>query len=358
MLKTPVAALLVLLFCGRSVAAEEVLGFTLNEPIEASLLGASRDGAPPRLSLHTSNLLPESAARTQQWTASQHWWYTQPLAIPARLADRDRTLQLAIDAERRPFWLLLAIAAPDCRADRDWLQQALTARYEPAISAASDALVDSERPLLFQSEDGRVLISARCEQSALTLEYLMPAGFNRAYERNDRLPASDSPANEYPQVLADTSKALLRGNRDSLESWLGLSLSEDGVSGQAPGPEQTFNLADTAFRHLAQHPLLAGASHTLETDALGGVVRMTTVLPDADRALHGRWSSLLRTRFGQPAKNLEKHQIYRIGHQRLILRQEPNALRISYQHLDRKKKERDRLAAEKAARYRESIKGL
>ncbi|MFK7912590.1 MAG: hypothetical protein AB8B93_01640 [Pseudomonadales bacterium] len=343
--------------------ASEVLGFPLDEPLALAATGASRDGAPALLKLQHSALLPSSAAATQQWEANAHWWYAEPLALPERLSARPKTLQLALNDQRQLFWLLLEVAATDCAADREWLQKALSARYQiAALSDPTATAAELTTPLLYRSEDGTLLVTASCAKDQLHLEYLLPERYQRAYTSQasaaDPKVTSAVTSSVQAQVLADQSAALLRGTREALDSWLGIALLQDAAIDQPPGPAQAFDPQDTAFAYLAENPLLTGASHTLETDIKGGITRTTTVLPDANFVQQKRWQTALRTRFGKPAKDTAKHQVFRFGDQRLVLRSERGTLRIAYQNLTRRKAERDRLAAQRAERYRESIKGL
>ena len=353
-----------LLLASISGATTEIFGFPLETPIDEAMRGASRDGAPSKLQLQHSTLLPASAAATQQWLAESLWWYASPRSIPARFGSRTQTLQIAIDQQGQLFWLLLTVASRDCNADQRWLEKALSARYQ--VAELPDPITDtvnSQAPI-YHSEGNTVLVTATCTTPELVLEYLLPERYQNAYEqRTSTVTAANARSGSATkdlraQALADQSLPLLEGTRDILYRWLGVALGEDGVTNQAPGSAQSFDPSQTTFAHLAGHPLLKGATHTLEADAKGGITRMTTKLPDPDFTLQQRWERVLRTRFGSPTKDTDKHQIYRFGAQRLVLRREDKVLRIAYQDLTRRKAERTRLAAERAVQYRESTKGL
>lgn len=349
-----------------SALAMQVLGIDLDVALESDVLGASRDGAPDSLTLQLSPALPDSPAAAQGWTAAAHWWYAKPLELPARLQGRNTTLQIAIDGARRPFWLLLRLAAADCQAERDWFGKALSARYE--LDAPNDAAAATVPELAqhYRNKDGAMLISLHCEAQQLQLEYLLPERFLSAYERtlkqhhdrnadDQRRTAMDAAR---ATLLAEQSELLLRAKEGSLISWLGMALNTDGVYTAEPGVETAFRPDRLGSERIEDHGLLPGATHTLEVDIAGGITRMTTLVPDPDNALQQRWRTLLRARFGRPGKDAEQHQIYRFGPQRLVLRPQHGLLRIAYQNLDRRRAERDRLAAQKAEAFAESIKGL
>ncbi len=337
------------------LAEQQVFGIPLDQAVEQSQLGASLASTPGALLLTKL----ETTDAATDWHAPGHWWYGRPVVLPKLLRDRQVRLLLAIDGQRQPFWLQLRSPGSRCAADLEWLHSAFRNRYAQAewFEAPSS---ESAAPALarFWLPDLQVAFSCSDE---LILEYLQPSARLRAYIGASVHPTEDeaepSSAAALRRLQHHTS-ALIRGDEYQLTELFGLPVNATALLATEPGELLPLELERYSPLQLAEEPLLNNSVVLASADDSGALLRLVIRYTDTAGLRFDHWERLLKARFSKPKKDRPRHQIYRFGSQRLILRRRDSTTELIYLDVARQQQQRKAAQARAKAQFDADTQGL
>lgn len=342
-----------------------VFGYDTEQQLPKEGRGASHQGA-PQLLLTASP--PDRAAAekalAQAWGAPGHWWSGQAQTLPSVLRARDHQLKLALDSRERPYWLQLRSASDDCAADLAWLRDALQRKYPEAQGTANAIARWEQSHVSVQRWDIATMqlsIASACIDQHLIIEYRRNDRLLDAYRRSMRIrlgPDQSAQSATGRQHLRHRLRSLLLGNRSGLQQLLGLSLQADQAVALPAGLDQSLAPRADAVSDPLIAKFMAEGEHVMDSDGLGGVLRVRSRIADSDQSYLRTFDAMLRAQLGAPAKGTAHHKIYRLGAQRLILRWHQDQLHLVYRDLQREEQDVERRQAQEQAQFEADTDGL
>ncbi len=351
--------------CAMPAAAVVVFGFDTEQQLPADDRGASHQDA-PQLLLTTA--APERAAAerelAQAWGAPGHWWSGQARTLPRALQSNRHELKLALDSRERPYWLQLRSAGEDCPANLAWLQDALQRKYPEAepVPKAVARWVQARVPIKrLEIPDAQLSIASTCIDQQLIIEYRRNDRLLDAYRRSMRIrlgPDQSAQSATGRQHLRHRLRSLLLGDRSGLQQMLGLSLQVDQAVALPAGLDQSLQPRADAVSDLLIAKFMADGEHVLDSDGLGGVLRIQSRVTDPEQSYLQAFDAMLRAQLGAPAKATAHHKIHRLGAQRLILRWHQGELHLVYRDLQREEQDKERSEAQEQAQFEADTDGL
>lgn len=342
-----------------------VFGYDTEQQLHADDRGASHLDAP--LLLLTSAAPDRAAAErelAQAWAAPGHWWSGQARTLPRALRANRHQLKLALDSRQRPYWLQLRSTGEDCPADLAWLQDVLQRKYPDAevapkaVARWAQARVPINR---LEIPNAQLSIASTCIEQQLIIEYRRNDRLLDAYRRSVRIrlgPDQSAQSATGRQHLRHRLRSLLLGNRSGLQLLLGLSLQADQAVALPAGLDQSLQPRGDAVSDPLIAKFMADGEHVLDSDGLGGVLRVRSRVADPDQSYLQAFDAMLRAELGAPAKATAHHKIHRLGAQRLILRWHQGELHLVYRDLQREEQDKERRRAQEQAQFETDTDGL